>query len=173
VSAVPRRHARAPLLLAALALVLGAVIYVESLDAARAPPAPTARAPEPASDAAAAADGRFAMPPLRSFAEVLARPLFSSTRRPMTGAAPAGDAPGSGLVLVGIVIAPGDQHALIEHGQPPRLERVVEGQEVEGWTVEAILPDAVGLRRADQRLELKAKDAPPGAVPPPPPRRQP
>ena len=166
-----RRYGRTPLLLAAVALALGVLVYREAEAPVPAPPA--AAAPDRAAATPLVADGRFAMPPLRSLAEVLTRPLFSPTRRPAAAAAAGGEAQASGLVLVGIVIAPGEHHALIEHGQPPHLERVIEGQELDGWTVETILPDAVGLRRADQRLELKPKDAPSGALPPLPPRRQP
>ena len=38
---------------------------------------------------------------------------------------------------------------------------MVEDQDLDGWTVEAILVDRVVLRHADTRLEVKAKDAPP------------
>jgi len=165
-----RRHRRAPLILAALAVALGLLIYLESRPPAIELPGGAAggadrRPGAPGPDAAG-----FAMPPLRSFAEVLARPLFSPTRRPAPDAQAASEAQSSGLTLVGIVISPSEHHALIEHGQPPRLERVVEGQQLDGWTVEAILPDAVTFRRADQSLELKAKDAPP---PPQAPQRRP
>lgn len=158
-----KRHRRAPFALAALAAALGALIYLESVPPAIELPADAAAGPDLKPGAPAPETSGFAMPPLRSFAEVLARPLFSPTRRPSLDAPAAGDARSSGFTLVGIVISSGEHHALIEHGQPPRLERVVEGQELDGWTVEAIAPDAVALRRADQRLELKAKDAPPPA----------
>lgn len=167
-----RKHfRRAPLVLAALAVALGALIYFESGPPPVELPASAAAVPDRAADPPLSDTASFAMPPLRSFAEVVARPLFSSTRRPSLETS-AGDARSSGFTLVGIVIAPGEHHALIEHGQPPRLERVVEGQELEGWTVEAIAPDAVAFRRADQRLELKAKDTPPASAGGPP-RRPP
>lgn len=157
------RHRRAPFALAALVAALGALIYLESMPPAIELPANAAAGPDLKPGAPIPDTTGFAIPPLRSFAEVLARPLFSPTRRPSLDA-PAGDARSSGFTLVGIVISSGEHHALIEHGQPPRLERVVEGQELDGWTIEAIAPDAVALRRADQRLELKAKDAPPPAA---------
>jgi hypothetical protein len=157
------RRRRAPLVLAAIAAALGVLIYFESGPPAIELPANAAAGPDRRADAPGPDGAGFAMPPLRSFAEVLARPLFSPTRRPTLDVQAASDAQSSGFTLVGIVISPGEHHALIEHGQPPHLERLVEGQELDGWTVDAILPDAVALRRADQRLELKAKDAPSAA----------
>ncbi len=158
----PRRR-RAPLVLAALAAALGVLIYVESGPPAIELPANAAAGSERRAEAPGPDAAGFTMPPLRSFAEVLARPLFSPTRRPALDAQAASDAQSSGFTLVGIVIAAGERRALIEHGQPPRLERVVEGQELDGWTVDAIQPNAVALRRADQHVELKAKDAPSAA----------
>jgi general secretion pathway protein N len=165
-----KRHRRAPFALAVLALALGVLIYFESRPTVIELPGNAAAGPDRQAGAPGPNPAGFAMPPLRSFAQVLERPLFSPTRRPALDALAASDTQSSGLTLVGIVISPTEHHALIEHGQPPRLERVVEGQQLEGWTVEAILPDAVTFRRADQSLELKAKDAPP---PPQAPQRRP
>jgi hypothetical protein len=162
---------RAILLLLALCIGITIVIYLEVNDAAPDLPvnAPTAAARNTAKN-----DGgepSFSMPPLRSYADVLVRPLFSATRRPPH------DTPAvissSGFTLVGIVKSSHESHALIEHGKPPHLDRVAEKQELDGWTVEAILEDRVLLRHADARLEVKAKDIPPNPaqiniVPPPP-----
>src|SRR5205823_2728742 len=52
-------------------------------------------------------------------------------------------------------------HALIEHGQPARLERVAEGQVVDGWTIDAILPDRIVIRESEIRQEIRPKDSPP------------
>lgn len=98
----------------------------------------------------------FSMPALSAFSEVVARPVFSRTRRP--GAAAGMVAASSSFTLVGIILAPADRHALLGFGQPRKLFRVSEGQEVGGWTVEAILPDKVIVRHADVREEVSAKD---------------
>jgi general secretion pathway protein N len=157
----PSRHQLTPLLLLALCLGLGGVIYVEldqpSIDAiAKAAVAP----PRDAVPAARDAPG-FTMPPIRAYTEVLERPLFSETRRPSVDSpvAPA-DPRSSAFTLVGTIITAHEKHALVEHGQPPRLERVAEGQDIEGWSVESIRPDRVILTRADARLEVKVKDEP-------------
>lgn len=98
---------------------------------------------------------RFAMPSASALSEVIARPVFSPTRRPAPqGAAVAASAAFS---LVGVVIAPGERRALLGFGQPRKIARVAEGEEISGWTVEAILPEKVIVRRADLREEVSAK----------------
>ena len=150
---------RATLLLLALCIGITTVIYLEVND-----PVPDLPANTPATVArniggSDSSEPTFSMPPLRSYADVLLRPLFSPTRRPPhDGAAVISS---SGFTLVGIVKSSHESHALIEHGKPPRLDRVAEDQELDGWTVEAILEDRVVLRHADTRLEVKAKDTPP------------
>lgn len=154
-----KHRRRAPLLLLALCIAIATVIYVEVDQAAV---EPSASAPTPAARSTGRSDGNqptFSMSPLRGYADVLARPLFSQTRRPPREAA--AGVSSSGFVLVGIVTSPHERHALIEHGKPPHLDRVVEDQDLDGWTVEAILDDRVVLRHADTRMEVKAKDTPP------------
>lgn len=163
---------RAPLLLLALCLALAGVIYVE-LDR---PPLEAVAKAAPAPPAEAAGTSRagpgFSMPPLRRYSEVRERPLFSETRRPAIDAGPAIDPRSSAFNLVGIVISAHERRALIEHGQPPHLERLSEGQDIDGWTVESIESDRVVLARADLRLEVKPKDGPaPPAVQQGQPRR--
>jgi hypothetical protein len=116
------------------------------------PSATAERAPPPV-DAAAPS---FTMLPPSEFSEVLARPLFSPARRP--GARAGGLAASASFTLVAIVIAPQDRRALLGFGQPAKIVRVREGQDIGGWTVEAILPDKVIVRHADVHEEVKAKD---------------
>lgn len=100
----------------------------------------------------------FAMPPLSAFSETVDRPLFSRTRRP---AAHAGALPASSsFKLVAIVISAQDRHALLGFGQPRKIMRVAEEEDIGGWTVEAILPDKIIVRHADAREEVSAKDHP-------------
>jgi hypothetical protein len=97
----------------------------------------------------------FTMSPAAAFTEILARPLFSRTRRP---SAQAGQLPASSsLTLIAIVISDDERHALLGSGQPLKITRVHEGDEIAGWTVEAITPDKVIVRRADAREEVKPK----------------
>ena len=168
----PHRRRRAVVPLSLTCLALAGVIYGEfdlapgELDASAATPALPARLARPAGVPVS-----FAMPPIAAFGETVDRPVFSPTRRPPPAERGRDSAAQLGsLVLVGLVIAPDGRRALIDHGQPPRIQRVTVGQEVEGWRVEAILPDRVVVHNGNARAELKLKDkAPPNA----PPTRQP
>ncbi|HKW55164.1 MAG TPA: hypothetical protein VJO12_15830 [Stellaceae bacterium] len=156
-----RRHrpGRMPLLLAAGCIALAGLIYIE-LDAPDIePPAKAAVAATPEPDKRPADNPSFAMPPLRNFAGVLSRPLFSETRRPPRAPTGPADTRDANFTLVGTILTAQERHALVEHGQPPHIERVSEGQEVDGWTVEQILPNRVIFGRADTHIEIKPKDA--------------
>ena len=168
----PSRHQLLPALLLSLCLGFAGVIYVEldqpSIDSiAKAAPAP------PRDTVAAASDAPgFTMPPVRAYTEVLERPLFSETRRPSVDSPTAPvDPRSSAFNLVGTIISAHERRALIEHGQPPHLERLSEGQDIDGWSVESIRSDRVILTRADARLEVKVKDEPGPPTPQNPQRR--
>lgn len=102
----------------------------------------------------------FTMPPLRSFSEVLDRPLFSSTRRPDAAAAAGAASQPTPFRLVGIVFSQSKRVAIVEIGQPPSVERVAEGGQAGNWTIERILPDRIIVRGPAGRTEIK-----PGANP--------
>lgn len=156
-----RRHrpGRTPLLLAAGCVALAGLVYIE-LDAPDIePPAKAAVAAAPEADKRPAESPSFAMPPLRNFAGVLSRPLFSETRRPPRQPTGPADTRDASFTLVGTILSAQERHALVEHGQPPHIERVSEGQEIDGWTVEQILPDRVLFARGDAHIEIKPKDA--------------
>jgi hypothetical protein len=170
----PARHQLVPAVLLSLCLGFAGVIYIEldqpPLDSiAKAAPAAPRAAAAPASDAPG-----FTMPPVRAYTEVVERPLFSETRRQSVDSpvAPV-DPRSSAFNLVGTIISAREHRALIEHGQPPRLERVGEGQDIDGWSVESIRADRVILTRADARLEVKVKDEPGPPTPQNPQRRPP
>jgi general secretion pathway protein N len=169
----PSRHQLVPALLLALCLGLVGVIYIE-VDQPPIDPASAAPRQLPEAIAAVADAPGFTMPPLRGYTEVLERPLFSETRRPSVDspAAPV-DPRSSAFNLVGTIITSHEHRALIEHGQPPKLERVAEGQDIDGWSVESIRPDRVILTRADARLEVRVKDEPGAPAPMNPQRRPP
>jgi hypothetical protein len=106
----------------------------------------------------------FVMPALSTYGEVASRPLFSPTRRPSEDA-PVATAPTTSMKLVAIVISHRrGPHALIRHGTPPAVDRVVEGQTIDNWTVETINFDRVILHSSDSTLELVPVDGP---LPPP------
>jgi hypothetical protein len=155
-------------LLAVLCSGLAAVVFFELEPPLADPGAQAAARPQPKPAIAAASEPRFTMPPFRDFGEVLARPVFSETRRPPgpEAAAPGATAP---FALAGVVLSAKERHALLEHGQPPHIDRIAEGQEVDGWILEFVQLDRVVLRRGDNRVEVKAKDR--AASPPLPSRR--
>ena len=135
--------------LAALCLVLAGVVMTEWFDwQDRAiPPVPA-----PANAPAPSATVKFIMPASATYSEVLSRPLFSPNRRP-SEEAPA-TIVSTSMTLVAILISARGPHALVRHGTPPQLDRVVEGQTIDGWTTETIKFDRIILRRGADVLEL-------------------
>jgi general secretion pathway protein N len=156
------------LLLIAGSLVFGAVVYTElrpggakeaatAKVAARPDSAPTLRRQGPRVE--------------ELVTTILARPLFSSTRRPAQDA-PAGAAADSDLAdtrLTGILTEPGRRMAIfaVNGGKPLK---VVEGDEVSGWRVESITPREVSLSGPGGTKTLQPKLDPnlAGQVPQPP-----
>jgi hypothetical protein len=101
-------------------------------------------------------------------AQILARPLFSSTRRPSLHTSdPAGDAGLSDTRLTGIVTEPGHRFAIFAiTGAKPLI--VTEGDTVGGWHVDNITPREVSLSGPEGTKTLQPK-IDPNLVPPPPP----
>jgi hypothetical protein len=112
IDAMRRRIAGAPIVLWLVCLALLATISVE-LDQPIEAPAKAAVPAAREADNRPAEQPTFAMPPLASFADVLARPLFTETRRPPILVAPASDARSSAFTLVGIVISAREHLALL------------------------------------------------------------
>jgi general secretion pathway protein N len=100
---------------------------------------------------------------------VLARPLFSSTRRPPQSVAK--DGPSSADLgdtrLTGIVTEPAHHLAIfaVNGGKPLRL---TEGEDVSGWRIESITPREVSLTGPGGTKTLEPK-VDPNLVPPPQP----
>ncbi|HLY44327.1 MAG TPA: hypothetical protein VKQ73_02005 [Stellaceae bacterium] len=122
---------------------------------------------------AAAAEARPAtlqispLPPLRMFAAVFERPLFSTTRRP-SPAEPI--SPGAGSVagryqLLGVVSAGGDRRALVADGA--RRFEVVAGATLDGWTVARIEHDRLVLSLAGDERVLRLRRASASPTEPP------
>jgi hypothetical protein len=157
--------------LAACCATLAGVIYLElerpPLDpgASAAPVARDAPSGRTGGAVTKAATPSFALPPLSDFAEVTARPLFQDGRRPLPPTARNTAAPLPSVVVVGIVSSGAQRHALVEHGRPARIDRVVEGQALDGWTVEEIRQDGLIMRNGQNLGEVKVKDKPPPARP--------
>lgn len=145
--------------LACCALVVA--IYEEASNLSERPTAQAAQLTRPApEESALSVPASFQMPPEGDFAEVLARPLFSATRRPKveTSQSTAAVAASASFTLIGTIISQQGHYALLKSGQSARLQRVTEGQEIEGWTVDRIFLDRVMLRNASGQAEVKLKD---------------
>ena len=109
-------------------------------------------------------------------AEALARPLFSSTRRPPQAAAndSAADSDLADMRLTGIVTEP-DHHLAIFAVNGAKPLRVTEGEAVSGWRIESITPHEVSLSgpggtktlqpKLDPNLVQKPLPQPPAANP--------
>jgi general secretion pathway protein N len=158
---------RIGILLAALALGLGALAARELGDARA--PAQNQPLPAPAAQpAAASAAPTFSLPPLQRFAVVTERPLFSPDRRPPQHADDTAGA-WSSFVLAGIIITAQSREALVLHGKPQAIAHLQEGQALEGWTITSIYPDRVVFRDGlnEHELKLVPKAEPPGVAPRP------
>ena len=113
--------------------------------------------------------------PASMVAEILARPLFSATRRPPPQSdSPTGDSGLSDTRLTGIVTEPGYRFAIFAPNGAKAL-MVHEGDTVSGWRVENITPTEVSLTGPEGTKTLQPKNdpnlvrtSPPMAAPPAP-----
>lgn len=85
--------------------------------------------------------------PEQTFVEMVARPLFTPTRRP----APPAEAPSQATfkrgqyVLQGVIIAAGTKIAMLRDKTTGKVHRVEEGHELEGMKVAQVKPESVTL----------------------------
>jgi general secretion pathway protein N len=151
-------------LLLAGCLIFGAIVFAELEPAAN--DAALAELPQ-RPDAAARVPGAPNARLDELLAMALARPLFSSTRRPPQGAANDG-ASGSDLAdtrLTGIVTEPGHHVAIFAvNGAKPL--KLTEGEDVNGWRIENITPREVSLSGPGGTKTLEPK-VDPNLVPQP------
>lgn len=107
----------------------------------------------------------FKLPELEQFADVIERPLFLKSRRsaPPTvgpeGLASAADSRLGQYALAGVVITPAKRFVLLRATRDNKFHRVADGQDFEGWTVQAIQGEEVvfGREGAEERLPLLRK----------------
>lgn len=101
-------------------------------------------------------------------AEILARPLFSATRRPPPkNDTPIGDSGLADTRLAGIVTTPGHRFAIFAPNGA-KLLVVNEGDTISGWHIEKITPREVSLTGPTGTKTLQPK-IDPNLVPPAPP----
>jgi general secretion pathway protein N len=151
--------------LVSLCLGLSITVYGELTEDGSTPVGSVAGGVAEASRAAVTqAEAPFALPPIESYAEVTARPLFSASRRPAPQqAAQRGSLEPASLALIGIIISSQSRIALVQEAKSPKPIRLTEGQEVQGWTVQSILPDRIVIRRGTLEQEVKLHAASQGA----------
>ena len=96
--------------------------------------------------------------PRNEYNAIAERPLFARTRRPAEEApattAPSAQANLPNFVLTGIVISPDEKYILLLRASSSETVRLIEGQTIDGWRVEKILPDRVTLKSGDRTVEL-------------------
>jgi hypothetical protein len=98
-----------------------------------------------------------------TYSEVVARPLFSPSRRPHT-AAPASQVEASTsksetFDLIGVIISADRRMALLRGQASSEVLRAIEGQNIDGWEVRTIKPSQVVLGRGDDSEVLEINDA--------------
>lgn len=139
---------------------------------ARLPPA-VGREPAPG------ATGRPAdleLPPVDEFSEIAERTLFNATRRPIEtppAAVKVQVISPSNFSLIGILISDGERMALIRRGGAGDYLRVRVGQQVDGWSINNIVPDRVVIKKGNIEEELILKDRAQPRQRSKPPRRKP
>ncbi|MGV8803664.1 MAG: hypothetical protein ACWA6Y_01720 [Polaromonas sp.] len=89
------------------------------------------------------------------FPEMLARPVFSASRRPPSVAAKDAGAMKKGqFVLVGVLISPGTRAALLRDVATGKVQTVGQSAVVRGMTLAQVQPDRAVLRLSDESEEL-------------------
>ena len=101
----------------------------------------------------------FGLPSRDAFAEIIDRPLFSSTRRPFIGTTNAVPQPVNVLAppvwsLIGTVITPGKRSALFLSQRGGQFIRLEVGMSSEGWELTDVTTDAVTLVRGDRSHKI-------------------
>ncbi len=152
---------RLPLLLAALCLAL-TVVLAGVIDAPE-PAAAVSSEDMEAVGADALADRSFQLEPIASFGAIVERPLFSRSRRPApvdrsSTADVRTSNTGVPFMLSGIIVAGPTRVAFLQPRSQPKTLRVLEGETVEGWKIEKILPYRVVIGNGDAREELALQD---------------
>ena len=127
------------------------------------PEQPPASSGQPAGVAAIPPPPEFSMPPAGSFSAIVERPLFAATRRPPEEQADepviSRDLP---ITLTGVNISAGERWALFKRNDGKGNLRLQEGDEFQGWLLEAIEPQQVTFRQGEEAkvLALAFDEAP-------------
>lgn len=115
------------------------------------------------------------LPELERYAVVAERPVFNEDRRPSKGEPstteeppPEEPSPPPQYDLTAVLITPGSKTAWLKRPGEPLSERVLEGDQIEGWTLAQIREDRILLERQGEKNTLVLRDfSNKGAVSPP------
>ena len=149
--------------LSALCLALAAAIYGVVGDmpsrSATAGPAPSIARSAPGNESAE----QPVLPPIEAFRDMVDRPLFNPTRRPIAAVAARPDrgstAATLNVMLSGIVINGDRRFAHLYLPQDRRVRVLSVGDAVDGWRIQSILPDRIRLSSGAATEEIVLQDA--------------
>jgi hypothetical protein len=90
----------------------------------------------------------FVFPPLETLGEIVSRPLFNDSRRPITVEEPTPEAKQRelNLMLSGIVIDHTGKIAHLRSATDKQTKALSEGDKIGDWQIQSILPNSVVLR---------------------------
>jgi hypothetical protein len=101
------------------------------------------------------------IPPLPTYRELLARPLFMQTRRPAPRQASGGATqrvdPNTKWKLTGVIVAGEDSHVFVQGIRDATIRRLVAGQVLDGWVISEIAPGYVTLTSGGQESTLELR----------------
>jgi len=140
----------------ALALLIEASLvssmpYARSAENALPPPAAVSPVPQSVSPP---------MPPLAAYREIMQRPLFSDTRRPVEVStpmtrAPALQDPATKWTLTGIVASAGESRAVVTGIKDKTTRRLAQGEMLDGWRLAEIEAYRLRFESADGEAFLE------------------
>jgi general secretion pathway protein N len=158
-------------------MLLGSVTFLGTwafVQSGSAPPSPDRVRVTPARESMSTLPSVFELPPVEVFDDIVARPLFEPSRRPVvvdgaesaalkdTVAPPPRLGANIDISLTGVVIDGDRGIALVVHNG--KTDRVRTGEPVAGWRVETIETERVVLGQGTARVELALRpfDTDPG-----------
>ena len=135
-------------------------------------PAPTPKGGNPDQ-----AGKTVAFPPLDTLDDMVSRPLFNVSRRPIVVETPTPEVKASELnvMLSGIVIGQTEQIAHLRSATDKETKALRVGDKIDGWQIQSIFPDRVVLRsggRVETVYMQKPGESSPSAQATPPAQRK-
>lgn len=100
-------------------------------------------------------------PPIKEFREIIERPLFDISRKPLPLSVQTKSVSANGLRLLkltGIVITPEKKIAVISNKSPDEILRLERGARFNGWLLLDIRADGVTFQKGDETKELRLQD---------------